>query len=64
MKSINISDEAYDVILTHAHTFNESTVKAVDELIYGCDHVWDTEDIHMIEPVKRFEMYHKKRYNY
>jgi hypothetical protein len=59
VKTIEISDEAYSVIMTHAHENNESTKWAVDELVNSADTPWVMEFPEMKKVWAKFKEYYR-----
>ncbi len=58
VKTIEISDEAYSVIMTHASSNNESSVWAMDELTSVADKVWAMDMPEMKKVWEKFEEYY------
>lgn len=58
VKTIEISDEAYAVIMRHANSNGESPKWAVDELVFVADSAWEMDMPEMRQVWEDFEEYY------
>ena len=62
--AVKITEEAYKVIIAHAHATGETIEQAVDELVYaGAGHTWSQDMPEMKRTYPQFMKYYRQRYD-